>query len=293
MYMPSHAGWFDDPADATQLRYFDGVIWTSHTAPRVTRSSGLEGGQVQPGQQQYPGQGHPPQYPGQPSSQQAPYQQFPGAPQQPQQQPQQRRSRSGALRPIRAPGAARRPPTASLWPAMGSAWAPSSSTGSSRSSSGASSVRYFAFKAFSGYVDQFSTMMNQAQSGQQPDVAALAASIDRGALMIYSLIGIVVFAAYQLLFLTRSGRTPGKAAVGISVRLRERPGPPPAGVVARRIALPVALFLVELVPLVGALGLIGRALDLLWPSWDGNRQALHDKVAGTVVVVGEQPRRQG
>ena len=151
----------------------------------------------------------------------------------------------------------------------------------------------FAFKAFSGYVDQFSTMMNQAQSGQQPDVAALAASIDRGALTIYSLIGIVVFAAYQLLFLTRSGRTPGKAAVGISVRLRERPGAPSAGVVARRIALPLALFVVELVPLVGALGLISRALDLLWPSWDGNRQALHDKVAGTVVVVGEQPRRQG
>ena len=289
MYMPSHAGWFDDPADATQLRYFDGVIWTSHTAPRVTRSSGLEGGQVQPGQQQYPGQGHPPQYPGQQSSQQAPYQQFPGAPQPPQQPPQAPQWSAPAY-----PGSWGRPATpdgqplasygqrvgaflidwilqAVIWFALGF---------------------YFAFKALSGYVDQFSTMMNQAQSGQQPDVAALAASIDRGALTIFSLIGIAVFAAYQLFFLTRSGRTPGKAAVGISVRLRERPGPPSAGVAARRIALPVALFLVGLVPLLGVLGQVGRALDLLWPSWDGNRQALHDKVAGTVVVVGEQPRRQ-
>lgn len=283
MYMPSHAGWFDDPADATQLRYFDGVIWTSHTAPRVTRSSGLEGGQVQPGQQQYPGQGHPPQYPGQPSSQQAPYQQLPGAPQQ--QQPQWSAPAY--------PGSWGRPatpdgqPLASYGQRVGAFlidWFLQALLGGVLGS-------YFAFKAFSNYVDQFTSMMNQAQAGQQPDVAAVAASIDRGALTIYSFIGIVVFAAYQLFFLTRSGRTPGKALVGISVRLRERPGPPPVDVVARRIAVPVALFLVELVPLVGAFGLIGRALDLLWPSWDANRQALHDKVAGTVVVVGEQPRR--
>ena len=49
MQMPTHAGWFDDPDDPTQLRYFDGVVWTSHTAPRTTRpaTTGL-----QPGQQQ-------------------------------------------------------------------------------------------------------------------------------------------------------------------------------------------------------------------------------------------------
>jgi uncharacterized RDD family membrane protein YckC len=290
MSMPSHAGWFDDPADSTQLRYFDGVIWTSHTAPRVTRSSGLEGGQVQPGQQQYPGQGHPPQYPGQPGQpgqvqpgqQQAPYQQLPGAPQQPPQWSAPAYPGSWG-RPATPDGQ----PLASYGQRVGAFlidWLIQAVIGGVLGS-------YFAFKALSNYVDQLSSMMNQAQPGQQPDFAALAASIDRGALTIFSLIGIAVFAAYQLFFLTRSGRTPGKAAVGISVRLRERPGPPPAGVVARRIALPVGLFLVELVTLVGVLGLIGRALDLLWPSWDPNRQALHDKVAGTVVVVGEQPRR--
>jgi uncharacterized RDD family membrane protein YckC len=31
-------------------------------------------------------------------------------------------------------------------------------------------------------------------------------------------------------------------------------------------------------------------LDLLWPLWDDKRQALHDKIAGTNVVV--QPRRR-
>jgi len=33
-----------------------------------------------------------------------------------------------------------------------------------------------------------------------------------------------------------------------------------------------------------------RIADLLWPAWDGRRQALHDKVAGTQVVQGSQPR---
>lgn len=271
MYMPSHAGWFDDPADATQLRYFDGVIWTSHTAPRVTRAAG-----AQPGQQ-------------------APYQQPSGAGQQAQQphygqQPQYQQPQWSAPA---YPGSWGRPATPDGQPLAGYGQRVGAFLLDWIIQAVISAVlgSYFLSKALSSYVDQFTATMNQAQSGQQPDFAQLAASIDRGALTIYYLIGMAVFAAYQLLFLTRSGRTPGKALVGISVRLRERPGPPSAGVVARRIALPLALFVVELVPLLGVLGLVGRALDLLWPSWDANRQALHDKVAGTVVVVGEQPRR--
>jgi hypothetical protein len=28
------SGWYNDPSDATLLRYFDGANWTGHTAPR-------------------------------------------------------------------------------------------------------------------------------------------------------------------------------------------------------------------------------------------------------------------
>ena len=34
-------------------------------------------------------------------------------------------------------------------------------------------------------------------------------------------------------------------------------------------------------------------LDVLWPLWDDKRQAIHDKVAATNVVLGPQPRRDG
>jgi uncharacterized RDD family membrane protein YckC len=33
-------------------------------------------------------------------------------------------------------------------------------------------------------------------------------------------------------------------------------------------------------------------LDYLWPLWDSKRQALHDKIADTQVVVGRQPKGQ-
>jgi uncharacterized RDD family membrane protein YckC len=32
-------------------------------------------------------------------------------------------------------------------------------------------------------------------------------------------------------------------------------------------------------------------LDSLWPLWDDEKQAIHDKVAATNVVVGPQPKR--
>jgi uncharacterized RDD family membrane protein YckC len=38
------------------------------------------------------------------------------------------------------------------------------------------------------------------------------------------------------------------------------------------------------VPLVGLLSSLFSLFDVLWPLWDGNKQALHDKVAKTNVV---------
>src|SRR6478672_1176052 len=69
MSTPTTPGWYDDPQDDTKLRYFDGVVWSNHTTPRSTRPAAAAS---QVGQQQYPGQGHPPQYPGQAQGQSQP-----------------------------------------------------------------------------------------------------------------------------------------------------------------------------------------------------------------------------
>ena len=104
-------------------------------------------------------------------------------------------------------------------------------------------------------------------------------------------IALAVNFAYEYFFLVRSGATPGKKALGISVRLREVPGPPPPLAVCKRFGLYSALSLLGAVPIVGSLfGLLGLLNDL-WPLWDDKKQALHDKVAETNVVLGPQPRR--
>jgi uncharacterized RDD family membrane protein YckC len=111
----------------------------------------------------------------------------------------------------------------------------------------------------------------------------------------WSLAGFAIYLvanfAYQYFFLVRTGATPGKKAIGISVRLRDVAGPPPGPAVVKRVGL-IGLF-EALGFLPGSVGLaVGSVglLDVLWPLWDGKRQAWHDKYAATNVVRGPQPR---
>jgi uncharacterized RDD family membrane protein YckC len=106
-----------------------------------------------------------------------------------------------------------------------------------------------------------------------------------------TIIVLIVGLGYEYLFLTRSGATLGKKALGISVRLRDVAGPPPGSAVAKRLGLYNGLSLLASVPLVGSLFSLLGLLNNLWPLWDDKKQALHDKVAATNVVVGPRPRR--
>ena len=79
-------------------------------------------------------------------------------------------------------------------------------------------------------------------------------------------------------------------ALGISVRLRERPGNPTLLVALKRQLIYVGTSLLSLVPGIGAAAVIIKLLNLLWPLWDDKRQALHDKIATTNVVVQRRDR---
>ena len=57
-----------------------------------------------------------------------------------------------------------------------------------------------------------------------------------------------------------------------------------------RMLLPLMLRLLWTV--MGLLEVVGRSLDLLWPLRNPRRQALHDKIAGTEVVVGRRAPRE-
>ena len=55
--------------------------------------------------------------------------------------------------------------------------------------------------------------------------------------MLASLIVLAARVVYEVAFLTWTGATLGKRVVGISVRLRDKPGPPPLVAVLKRTAV--------------------------------------------------------
>jgi uncharacterized RDD family membrane protein YckC len=106
-------------------------------------------------------------------------------------------------------------------------------------------------------------------------VAELQADV--GAILL--IIGIVVAIAgpiwYTIYFHGRApGQTIGKKALGIRVRNAEADRPIGYGASTGRY----------LITLVFGFFLLPAIVDYLWPLWDSRNQALHDKVANSVVV---------
>jgi uncharacterized RDD family membrane protein YckC len=132
--------------------------------------------------------------------------------------------------------------------------------------------------------------MDQLESGTGSSTAALTWDIQKWLLPAVA-INLLVNLGYEYFFVTRSGATPGKSVADISIRLRDAAGPPPGQVVLKRWGVYSALGLITNIPLVGSYLFLIPLLNYLWPLWDPNRQAWHDKVAATNVVRGPQLRR--
>ena len=94
-----------------------------------------------------------------------------------------------------------------------------------------------------------------------------------------------VWAVYSSLMLRYKGATVGKMALGLAVRLRDRPGRLPWSAILIRLLVQQGVLLTAFLPIVYLALLWFPYLDSLWPLWDARRQALHDKAARTNVVV--------
>lgn len=280
------SGWYDDPTDPDLLRYWDGVTWTTHTAPKKspTASQSTIGMPQQPttpmptgsgwqdrptagqtGQrEQYPYGQQVPQYP----QQQSPYQQ---APQYPYQQ---------------APGAA--------WMHAG----PTTVDGVPLASWGKRFAAWIIdgviIAVVSGilinfFVPSYAQMIdNITQAIEGNDTQAINSIIGDsvGTVFLVGLLTYLFASVYAIAFWVTTAQTVGKMALRISVRRKDRPGPLDIGTAIRRRLLE----LISVIPGVSGLYSIVLLLDGLWPLWDEKRQTLHDKIAGTQVVVGKQPR---
>jgi uncharacterized RDD family membrane protein YckC len=275
--MTQPSGWYEDPKDASQLRYWDGVVWSNNVSPKVSPTVaqstigmpyGVTATSARPASAGAHGpQGSTPQDRqdrGQPGGQWPPYGQGSGS--------------GGAqlgwqANPTTTPDGV---PLAAWWPRAGA-----------RVLDGIFTfvlalplTGYGYYRYIDGVLTWSRDLAAQSASGAAPVLALPPWSVYQFAFAA-SVIGLLVSVAYECFFLMRSGATPGKKIVGISVRLRDQAGPPPRRAVLLRAGCYYGFSLVS----------VANLLDILWPLWDEKKQAIHDKVAATTVVVGPQPKR--
>ena len=275
--LPAGPGWYEDEHDPLLLRYFDGVVWTSHTTTRrsptagdstigratpgvIPGRAGNPGAWSQPGpqgQQQGPGQW---QGGGMPPSGPNPYQ-------------------HGAILPDGAV-------LAEWWRRLFGRLIDVVIVGVVT----LVIAIPFVLQALSTLSDFFDQTVRAAENGGTAPSQAAFASDFAQVIVPITLIGIVVSLVYETVFLTMKNATPGKMMVGTLVRRVEGQGRLSVVTALKRQAIQVGTSLLGLVPFVSVFASLLSLIDPAWLLWDPKRQALHDKVADTLVIL-KNPRR--
>lgn len=282
---PAGPGWYDDPDDASQLRYFDGVVWSSHTTPRKSPTvqdsvigrgtqqldgAGLQGGWVHPGAPQQGGPQAPgPQGPGTSGWSGSAYgggQGYGGY-----------GTAYAQRRDVLPDGAV----LAQWWRRLLARILDSVIT-SVMAVIVAIPWLGPLFTAVSDFID--ASVAAAEAGGAMPDQNAYINELLAASLPI-TIVSLVVGLLYETVFLVWRGATPGKMALGTVVRRVGGPGKLTVVDAIKRQLIGLATAVVGVVPVVGLLGSIVSILDPAWLLWDPKRQTLHDKVADTVVVL--------
>ncbi|WP_151525357.1 RDD family protein [Serinicoccus kebangsaanensis] len=263
--MSQQAGWYDDPQDEHQLRYWDGVQWSDHTAPKQKPNLAQAGQQPQdsPGAQAS-GQGQSPW--GRPGGgQQGLQQDNPYAAQ------QQWQGGPGGYQPRPVPTTPDGQPLAGWWHRVGA-----------RLIDGLLALVLSTVLVVVTATPELTAALEDY--ALNPDPTSAVPVVLEDWLLQLGLISGLVGVAYEVLMVKFFGGTVGKLITGLRVRLRDQPGLPSWNAVLLRSAVYQGPNLVSyLLPALSLLGLF-TLVDVLWPLWDPQRQALHDKAARTNVV---------
>jgi uncharacterized RDD family membrane protein YckC len=266
MTTPTAAGWYDDPDVPDQLRYFDGVLWTSHTTTRVspTAASSTIGHSpdVRPAAERHQGEHG--------------WQQGPARPQAPSGWSSAPGGQSARPGEVRLPDGA---VLAEWWRRLLARVVDALVV----NVIGGLLALPFLGPVLSVFEDWFSAAL-EGGPGSQPDSAALQSALTDVALPV-TLVMLAVALVYEVGFLVWRSATPGKMLFGTVVRPLDAPGPVTLPVALRRQAIKVVTELLSLNVLLGLAGFFLSVIDPAWLLWDPKRQALHDKVAETVVVL--------
>ncbi|HSF98186.1 MAG TPA: RDD family protein [Ornithinibacter sp.] len=289
---PAGPGWYEDPDDASQLRYFDGVVWSSHTTPRrsptidesvIGRGSqargdggALQGGWVHPSAGQQTGQhGSQGQWTGS------------GIP----------------------PAGGHGPGGGPVYGGYGGGYGPAYAQRRDVLPDGAVLAEWWRRllarildsilttvialflsipwlgPMFTAFTDFLTASLEAGETGSaMPDQSAYVSEMLAASLPI-TIISLVVGILYETAFLVWRGATPGKIALGTVVRRVGSAGKLTLADAIKRQLIGIGTAVLGLAPVVGLLGSVVSVLDPAWLLWDPKRQTLHDKVADTVVVL--------
>lgn len=293
MTTPATSGWYDDPEDPSYLRYFDGVVWSDHRAPKELPAA-PEPEPVAPAQAPWgaPGAGGATAWGG---GQQAPWgqqgQQGHGGPQPWNPQGQQQWNPHGQQQwnPQGQQPWAQQPYAQQPW------GMPQDSLHGRPLASWGSRVGALVLDALTaGLVFGLVTLpltMPFATAAQEYMLEVFSGNLDAEPpaidvrFLAGSLLVGLLYWLYDTVCTMRWGRTLGKKIVGIrvvSVAAPERLGFGPS---ALRALVKHADSILGNVPIVSTLLAVFSLLDYLWPLWDKPlRQSLHDKVAKSAVL---------
>lgn len=282
------SGWYDDPDDPNQLRYWDGILWSERRMPKV--KPGLDGSRI-----------------GTPSA----YDQSPEASETP-----TRDGQTGQQNPYASPGG-QHPQQPSSWQQQPGSWQqqspqpqrPTTPDGQRLSGWWRRFAAWLIDSVIIGLVAAVlsfpwvSTWMTRYQSYAEDMFAATSRGDsmpevpqDVASLPVAWLIAmLVVYAAYEIGFLVWRGRTVGKMITGISVRPVHVARTLTVDEALRRFGIKGIATILNPIPLLAGFGTLFTVIDGLWPIGDKGNQAIHDKVAKTVVVIGrstgDQPQQ--
>jgi len=243
--MSTPAGWYPDPSDQAQLRWWDGSDWTQHTHSAPPAQVALTKAPPQPDhRQQHPYPNQQP-YPGQP---------YPG----------QHGDGPSRVKAIATPD--------------GQALAGLGYRLGARLLDGLFIGIITVLAGWQLFERLFRLSLANADAGagdlaasvalaQSPEMLAISAGL--------TTIFLAVSAVYTILPLKFYGATPGKLICGIRVRHWEKPGLPSWGQAILRWVTSDA---------IGSYVPFYTVADYAFPLFDRRKQALHDKLGRTVVV---------
>lgn len=268
-------GWYPNPDNAEQQRWWDGQQWTEHVAVGAPMAPGYEQ-QTPPAQPQAP----------------APYQPYQPAQPQPGYQPYPQPGAYPGYSPYGQPG--QQPGQPGAYPAYPAALPRGVLPDGAR-------VAGWWWRVLARIIDGLVTLVPTAILGlplirrvvdQFRDYFDAADAANRAGLpiphfnsgtitrdlLLLGLIGGLVQMVYELVFLKLCAATLGKLACGLRVRAWDVRGPLSWSLIGKRV---LGFQVATSVPQVGGLYYL---LDVIWPLWDTRKQALHDKIAGSAVV---------